>query len=137
MTGPVLTTRSLRSALPADVAASLSFGVSPDGTAIGPDLSAIGKLRPREDLLESILEPSKSIDPKYVAYLAETTDGLVHTGLLAEKNDREVVLRTAGDKEVRIPAGKVATLGAGAIRKKGEHVLDEFIANLTRELGSR
>ena len=33
--------------------------------------------------------------------------------------------------------GKIATLGAGAIRKKGEKVLDEFVASLTRELGSR
>ena len=33
--------------------------------------------------------------------------------------------------------GRIATLGAGAIRKKGEHVLDEFAASLTRELGSR
>ena len=33
--------------------------------------------------------------------------------------------------------GRIATLGAGAIRKKGEHVLDEFVGNLTRELGSR
>lgn len=32
--------------------------------------------------------------------------------------------------------GRVATLGAGAIRKKGEHVLDGFVAALTRELGS-
>jgi carbon monoxide dehydrogenase subunit G len=33
--------------------------------------------------------------------------------------------------------GKIATLGAGAIRKKGEKVLDDFVVNLTRELGSR
>jgi carbon monoxide dehydrogenase subunit G len=33
--------------------------------------------------------------------------------------------------------GRIATLGAGAIRKKGEHVLDEFVARLTQELGSR
>ncbi len=32
--------------------------------------------------------------------------------------------------------GRIATLGAGAIRKKGEHVLDGFVASLTRELGS-
>lgn len=30
--------------------------------------------------------------------------------------------------------GKIATLGAGAIRKKGEKVLDEFFANVAREL---
>lgn len=32
--------------------------------------------------------------------------------------------------------GRIATLGAAAIRTKGEHVLDEFVARLTRELGS-
>lgn len=32
--------------------------------------------------------------------------------------------------------GRVATLGAGAIRKKGEKVLEDFFTNLERELGS-
>ena len=32
--------------------------------------------------------------------------------------------------------GRIATLGAGAIRKKGDKVLDDFFANLTRELGA-
>jgi carbon monoxide dehydrogenase subunit G len=31
--------------------------------------------------------------------------------------------------------GRIATLGAGAIRKKGDKVLEDFFANLTRELG--
>ena len=36
------------------------------GTSVGPDLSTIGKLRVREDLLESILEPSRRIEQKRV-----------------------------------------------------------------------
>ena len=35
--GPILATQSLRSVLPADVAATLGFGTSPDGTPIGPE----------------------------------------------------------------------------------------------------
>jgi carbon monoxide dehydrogenase subunit G len=31
--------------------------------------------------------------------------------------------------------GRIATLGAGAIRKKGDKVLGDFFSNLTRELG--
>jgi carbon monoxide dehydrogenase subunit G len=31
--------------------------------------------------------------------------------------------------------GRIATLGAGAIRKKGDKVLEDFFTNLTRELG--
>jgi putative heme-binding domain-containing protein len=80
------------------------------GAQVGPDLSDIAKKQTRAQLLESLLEPSKQIDPKYVAYLAETTDGKVYTGLLASKNDREVVLKTAGDQEVRLAAAKVERL---------------------------
>ena len=35
--GPILSTVSLRSILPADVAATLAFGTSPDGSVMGPD----------------------------------------------------------------------------------------------------
>jgi len=35
--GPIVETRSLRSVLPADVAARLGFGTSPDGSTLGPD----------------------------------------------------------------------------------------------------
>ena len=41
--GPVLSTHSLRAVLPADVAASLAFGTSPDGTVMAPeDFAATG-----------------------------------------------------------------------------------------------
>jgi carbon monoxide dehydrogenase subunit G len=32
--------------------------------------------------------------------------------------------------------GRIATLGSGAIRKKGDKVLEEFFTNLVRELGA-
>ncbi len=35
--GPIVSTRPLRSVLPADVATRLAFGTSPDGSVIGPD----------------------------------------------------------------------------------------------------
>jgi putative heme-binding domain-containing protein len=84
--------------------------VNGTGSTLGPDLTQIAKKYSRAQILESILEPSKSIDPKYVKYLVELTDGKVQDGLLAEKNDREVVLKTLGDKEIRIPAAKILGL---------------------------
>jgi putative heme-binding domain-containing protein len=80
------------------------------GSTLGPDLSEIGKKNTRAQILESILEPSKFIDPKYVTYLVETTDGKVLTGLLASKTDKEIVLKMAGDKEIRLPANMVESL---------------------------
>lgn len=80
------------------------------GTELGPELSAIGKKYNRTQLLESILEPSKAVDPKFVAYLVETTSGRVLTGLLVEKTDEQVVLKDAQNKPVRIPAAEVELL---------------------------
>lgn len=81
-----------------------------DGVELGPELTTIGKKYDRAQLLESILEPSKRLDPPYVPYLAETHDGRVLSGLLVERNDREVVLRDAQNKLVRLPRADVAQL---------------------------
>src|SRR5688500_19840933 len=43
-------------------------------------------------------------------------------------------LGVAGKYEV---TGKVATLGSGAIRKKGDKILQEFCENAAKELGGR
>ena len=103
--------------------------VAGTGSTLGPDLSAIGKKYNRAQILESLLEPSKVIDPPYVAYLVETTDGTVHTGLLAAKTEREVVLKEATGKEVRIPARKVASL----VAQKKSLMPDLLLRDLTAE----
>ncbi len=80
------------------------------GTPLGPDLSTIGKLRSREDLLESILEPSRRIEPKYAGYLVQLTDGRTMTGLLVKRTDKEVVLRDNQNKEILLAAKNVEAL---------------------------
>ena len=104
------------------------------GSTLGPDLSDVGKRYTKGQILESILEPSKSIDPKYVTYLLETTDGKLHTGLLASKTDREVVLRTAQDKEVRIPTAKVEKLAPQRISLMPELLLRDLTAQQAADL---
>jgi putative heme-binding domain-containing protein len=80
------------------------------GTALGPDLSTIGKLRTRADLLESILEPSRRIEPKYAAYVVQTVDGRALTGLLVKRDENEVVLRDGQNKEIVLAAKQVEAL---------------------------
>ena len=81
-----------------------------DGKEVGPELTTIGKKLTRAQLLESILEPSKLIDPKYVTYLAETDDGRILTGLLISKNDEEAVLKDAQDKVIHLPTRQIEQL---------------------------
>lgn len=71
--------------------------------------------------------------------------------LRAAGEDRQVGSRISVDAEVRLAArgdgtalsvdgfyevaGRIATLGAGTIRKKADNLLDEFFGNLKRTLG--
>jgi len=80
------------------------------GKEIGPDLSTIGKKLTRTQILESILEPSKQIDPRFVTYLVETTEGQVLTGLLVHRDDHEVVLKDAQEKQLRISTKQIEQL---------------------------
>jgi putative heme-binding domain-containing protein len=77
------------------------------GKPVGPDLSTIGKLRSREDLLESILEPSRRIEPKYSSYVVHTADGRSFTGLLVKRDAKEVVLRDGQNQEIILAAKNV------------------------------
>jgi putative heme-binding domain-containing protein len=84
--------------------------ISDRGTPVGPDLSTIGKLRSREDLLESILEPSRRIEPKYAAYVAHCSDGRAITGIVAQRDEKIVVLRDAQNKDVKLALKDLETL---------------------------
>jgi len=84
--------------------------VGPIGAELGPDLSAIGSKYDRPTLLRHLLEPSLQVEPKYVNYLLETKAGIVHSGLLLERTDEIVVLRTLQNETIRVPAAEVDQL---------------------------
>jgi carbon monoxide dehydrogenase subunit G len=54
--------------------------------------------------------------------------------LAVEPDGAGTSLAVTGRYEV---TGRVATLGAGAIRKKGDRILEEFFASASKELGGR
>lgn len=72
------------------------------GGQIGPALDDVGRRLTRDQILDSILYPSKKIDPRYAAWTALTIDGKVHSGLLETRTDRELTLRTTRDEKIRI-----------------------------------
>jgi putative heme-binding domain-containing protein len=69
---------------------------------LGPELTLIGKKYTRAQLLENIVDPSKTIDPKFATHLVETKGGLVMAGLKIREDDQELVLRDTERKDVKI-----------------------------------
>jgi putative membrane-bound dehydrogenase-like protein len=76
--------------------------ISGAGGQIGPDLSVIGKKASKENLLESILQPSKAIADQYLTWQIETKKGLSLTGLLVEETPTTVTLRDGNGKDTKI-----------------------------------
>jgi putative heme-binding domain-containing protein len=104
------------------------------GTALGPDLTTIGKDRTREDLLDSLLDPSRRIDPPYVPYLLTTKGGRNYTGLLVKKDAAEVVLRDAQNQEVRVPAADVEQLAPSRQSLMPDGLLRDLTAQQAADL---
>ena len=84
-------------------------GVSP----LGPNLAALPEgVEPGQlvrHLVESILEPSAVVSPKYRGLTIVTDDGRSIAGLVARETDKEVVLRdiATGGREVVIPVADI------------------------------
>ncbi|MBI2824457.1 MAG: PQQ-dependent sugar dehydrogenase [Planctomycetia bacterium] len=122
------------------VACRTCHRIAGQGGEVGPDLSQIGKKLSPAQILDSILQPSKEIDQKYQAYLVATKDGLVKSGVLAERSADAVVLRDAQDKLVRIAAAEVEQLVPQQQSIMPELLLRDMtieqVADLTAFLGS-
>jgi len=75
---------------------------------LGPNLPDLKTTLSDAEVVESILQPSKRIDPDYAQVTVVTAAGTQVTGIKVEENDREVVLRSPTQTEpVRIPRADV------------------------------
>lgn len=80
------------------------------GIALGPPLDGIGRRMRREEILSQIHEPSRRIEPAYLMWSVETTQGLVHTGLLRQRTAENLQLLLVGNRLLDIPADEVESL---------------------------
>jgi putative heme-binding domain-containing protein len=81
------------------------------GRRIGPDLSGIGS-HPKEQLLVSLLDPSRQVSPDFLAYTLITQNGEVLSGLLAGETASSVTLRRAEGNDEIVPRSNIESLKA-------------------------
>jgi putative heme-binding domain-containing protein len=72
--------------------------VGEEGVNLGPDWSSVQN-NTRDALLINILYPNRDIDPGFLNYVVETTDGELLTGILVSSGESSVTLRRAGGEE--------------------------------------
>lgn len=101
--------------------------VNGEGRDFGPDLSHIASRYTRAQLLDHIVQPSKFVDPAFVAYVAETIDDDTYSGLLVRQTPEEVVLKDTNAREIRLRKAALKSLQAQQLSAMPEGLL----ANLT------
>jgi putative heme-binding domain-containing protein len=78
------------------------------GKDVGPDLSKIGdKLKSKERILASILNPSAEIEDKYRAVILVTADGQTFTGRVLDRNPQRLALQDSQGKVLEIAIAEI------------------------------
>ncbi len=85
------------------------------GGRVGPDLSGVNNKSKRE-LLESIVNPSYAIDPRFTNYMVTTKDNRMFDGIIANETPGAITLRGgAGEGDVSILRKNIAEVRASTI----------------------
>ena len=64
---------------------------------VGPDLSGVNN-KTKEELLNSILNPSAAIEPRFINYLITTKDGRLHDGVIGGETPGMITLRNGSEE---------------------------------------
>jgi putative membrane-bound dehydrogenase-like protein len=86
-------------------------GTAPVGHDIGPNLLTVRDW-PRENLVAAILDPDRTVEPRYFAYTATLTDGTVYTGLLTADTSAGVTIKTLDDADHVLPRANLKSLAS-------------------------
>ncbi|MEO1996515.1 MAG: PVC-type heme-binding CxxCH protein [Planctomycetaceae bacterium] len=92
------------------LACSACHRIAGTGGTIGPDLSRIGGIRKRRDLLEAIVFPSATIVNNYETWSAVTSNGRIHSGVIQRATTRSIVLRNTQRMEIELDRNDIDEL---------------------------
>lgn len=104
------------------------------GGAVGPPLDGVGGRLDRTKLLESLLEPSRTIEPEYRTWMLMTADGRPLSGVLVARTETDVRLRDAQGTELSVPAAEVESLEPQTTSLMPEHQLRDLTAAQAADL---
>jgi putative heme-binding domain-containing protein len=78
------------------------------GGKVGPDLSNIGNILKREQILEAMVDPGARLSPGFGTVKVTLTDGSETTGTLMEENAKEIILKTSDAEPLEIELSRIS-----------------------------
>ena len=103
-----------------DVNCTKCHAISGAGGGVGPDLSPLGSASPVDYIINSIMLPDQAIKEEFRTLTVQTADGQVYQGIVADKDDKRIILREATGDLRTIPAADVEdSKEGGSLMPKG------------------
>jgi quinoprotein glucose dehydrogenase len=78
------------------------------GGEVGPNLSNIGSVLTREQIVQALIEPSARLSPGFGMVMLTLKDGTSAAGILAQENEHELVLKTSEAEPLKIAVSRIA-----------------------------
>jgi putative heme-binding domain-containing protein len=103
------------------------------GHAVGPNLAAMVN-RGGEAVLYNVIAPNAEVDPRFMEYVVQTSDGQVLSGVIAGETSTAVTLRAQENKTttiLRVDIDDIHTTGKSLMPEGFEKLIDKkSMANL-------
>jgi putative heme-binding domain-containing protein len=112
--------------------------IGESGGKVGPNLSNIGNILSREQILEALIDPSARLSPGFGTVKVTLADGAEVTGTLMEENDRHLILKTSDAEPLEVELSRISkrqNMPSGmppmgkAMSKKEIRDVIEFLSN--------
>lgn len=104
------------------------------GREFGPNLSKIAAKYDKGQLLENILDPSKTILEGFTSYTIIKSDGDALSGFLVSRTESEIVIKDAALQALHIPQAEVKSVRPQAISTMPEGLLGNLDAQQAADL---
>ena len=103
------------------------------GNQVGPDLKSLVD-KPEEQILLSVMDPNREIDPRFRLVQVETINGRLVAGILQDETDDELVVVDSQGKEQRISRAEIEMLQTRPRSLMPEGLVREITVDQMRNL---
>ena len=104
------------------------------GNEVGPSLKGIGGRNTKEEILQSLLEPSEKIAPEFAAKMIETSEGDIYSGFVVEESPTNIRFRALNEGTIDLPKDSILSIETQSLSLMPQFLLQDLTPQQAADL---
>ena len=104
------------------------------GKPLGPSLDGLGTRYSKEEILQSLLEPSRTIAAEFTAKMIETKEGEIYSGFVLQETPSHIRFRTMNESALDIAQEDVLTIETQSMSLMPQFLLQDLTTQQAADL---